>query len=107
MKDSQDWLDEILEEFGLDDRYNFEDRLHDRITDDEMCEQYEAFYNKAKSAIHKHILQEALEMIGDMEERETDDTSLQSWGKEDYEAFGRNMLRQELRNKFNDKYKED
>jgi hypothetical protein len=100
VKDSQDWLDEILEEFGLDDRYNFEDRLHDRITDDEMCEQYEAFYNKAKSAIRKHILQEALEMIG---EDESDDNVVIN----DLYMATRNGLRQELRNKFNDKYKED
>ena len=50
---------------------------------------------------------EALEMIGELEERETEDMSLQSWDKDDYKAFGRNGLRAELRNKFNDKYKED
>jgi len=102
MKDSQDWLDEILEEFGLDDRYNFEDRLHDRITDDEMCEQYEAFYNKAKSAIRKHILQEAKSLIEEMA-IQFDDIN----PDDPRPDVIRNNTLAELRNKFNDKYKED
>ena len=100
MKDSQDWLDEILDKLKL-----FTKTPLGRMTP----EQDEATldWRQAKSAIREHFLKEALEMIGDMEERETEDMSLQSWGKEDYEAFGRNILRLELRNKFNDKYKED
>jgi hypothetical protein len=37
-----------------------------------------------------------LELIGDMEERETDDMALKSWTPEDYKAFGRNELRGQL-----------
>lgn len=103
MKDSQDWLDDLFDDW-LGKAKGF------TPSDSSLSATLKTRHivaSDAKSAIRKHILQEALEMIGDMEERETDDMSLQSWGKEDYEAFGRNMLRNELRNKFNDKYKED
>lgn len=36
------------------------------------------------------------EIIGDLEQRETDDSSLKSWTPEDYKAFGRNELRVKL-----------
>lgn len=37
-------------------------------------------------------------MIGhDLEYRETDDMSLSSWTNEDYKAFGRNELRNDIR----------
>jgi hypothetical protein len=95
MKDSQDWLDEIL------------DKMHCCGQMNTLNMEYAPDRAVAKSAIREHFLKEALEIIGDMEERETEDMSLQSWGKDDYKAFGRNGLRAELRNKFNDKYKED
>jgi hypothetical protein len=38
-----------------------------------------------------------LELIGDVEQRETEDLSLQSWTPEDYKAFGKNELRVKLR----------
>lgn len=104
MKDSQDWLDELELRIGFLRQWLNEDRITDysNLVTNEQIEHWLDI-----KSLRKHILQEALKMIGDMEERETDDMSLQSWGKEAYEAFGRNMLRQELRNKFNDKYKED
>jgi len=40
-----------------------------------------------------------LELIGDMEERETSDMTLKSWTNEDYKAFGKNELKAELRQK--------
>ncbi len=43
-----------------------------------------------------------LELIDDMEQRETEDMTLSSWSTEDYKAFGRNGLRAELRNKVQD-----
>lgn len=92
MKDSQDWLVAVT---GL-----YADYYANKITLGELSD-------GVNSIVREHFLKEALEIIGDMEERETEDMSLQSWGKEDYEAFGRNILRLELRNKFNDKYKED
>ncbi len=40
-----------------------------------------------------------LELIGDVEQRETEDMSLKSWSTDDYKAFGKNELKLELRNK--------
>lgn len=40
-----------------------------------------------------------LELVGDVEQRETTDMSLKSWTSDDYKAFGRNELRIELRQK--------
>lgn len=40
-----------------------------------------------------------MELIGEMERRETTDMSLKSWTPEDYKAFGRNELRIELQQK--------
>lgn len=37
-----------------------------------------------------------LELIGDVEQRETDDMSLKSWTPDDYKAFGKNELKVEL-----------
>jgi len=37
-----------------------------------------------------------LALIGDMEQRETEDMQLKSWTNEDYKAFGRNDLRSKL-----------
>lgn len=40
-----------------------------------------------------------LELIGDVEHRETSDMSLKSWSTADYKAFGCNELKIELRKK--------
>ncbi len=40
-----------------------------------------------------------LELIGDPEQRETEDMSLSSWTPDDYKAFGKNELKIELRQK--------
>lgn len=40
-----------------------------------------------------------LELIGELEQRETDDMSLKSWTNEDYKVFGKNELKIELRQK--------
>lgn len=39
------------------------------------------------------------ELLGEVEARSTDDTTLQSWSNEDYKAFGKNELKVELLNK--------
>ena len=39
-----------------------------------------------------------LELVGQPEQRETDDMSLKSWTPDDYKAFGRNELIVKLRN---------
>jgi hypothetical protein len=92
-KDSQDWLDEILGNL-LDDYNSISKALN---TGDgtliSTVSSLEAAQAKAVFAIREHFLKEALEMIGEDEDN--------------IRAIGRNQLRQELRNKFNDKYKED
>lgn len=45
------------------------------------------------------IIELVEELIGEPEYRETDDMSLNSWTPEDYKAFGRNRLRNELKAK--------
>lgn len=95
MKDSQDWLSEILYE-----------RLPD-ITDVQHI--------KLRDAIRKHILQEALEMIGKDKVTVVKVTTPEgdAFIKGNYsrdrlcEMVGYNQAKQELRNEFNDKYKED
>lgn len=42
------------------------------------------------------------ELIGDVEQRETEDMSLNSWTPEDYKAFGKNELKIELRRRVNE-----
>lgn len=84
MKDSQDWLVELLYEFLGD--YKEKGYLSEGNT------------KQAKSAIRKHILQEALSLIGDDLPLDTEPNTGQRI---------HNKVKQELRNKFNDKYKED
>ncbi len=94
MKDSQDWLDEILE------TEPHRTGLHEDSGNGDPC------YCTTKSAIRKHILQEALEILKD----EPDNSNLEAITMaeiSDFPCHTRNKLRQELRNKFNDKYKED
>lgn len=54
---------------------------------------------KPNSIAKEQIKDLMLELIGDMEERETEDMALKSWSKEDYKAFGRNDLRSEMMKK--------
>lgn len=121
MKDSQDWLDEIvldyLRKFDYNNKYilPFDCHIDGRVGDmlGESLEEYNELmelYGELKSAIRKHILQEALEMIGKdalynprLKYPPKDGTSL---GTKDF-VIGYNGAKDELRNKFNDKYKED
>lgn len=91
MKDSQDWLDEILDKLKL-----FTKTPLGRMTP----EQDEATldWRQAKSAIREHFLKEALSLIP---EQADEDGSTGKW------VNGFNDANAELRNKFNDKYKED
>ena len=110
MKDSQDWLDEILDKLKL-----FTKTPLGRMTP----EQDEATldWRQAKSAIREHFLKEALEMIKDWREQGCPNTKLEgSYCNKcnycldrDNHDFGRgyDFSKAELRNKFNDKYKED
>jgi hypothetical protein len=89
MKDSQDWLDELLDNYGNwiaycenPVNYGHTPPRSGRITD-----------AQAKSAIREHFLKEALELI--------DEVGTYYVG--DWPACNPD----ELRNKFNDKYKED
>lgn len=90
MKDSQDWLDEILFE-AVESAAVYNKNI--------SPEEADYIQQVAKSAIRKHILQEALEILKDEPE--------QGWEARNTPTEERNQLRQELRNKFNDKYKED
>ena len=105
LQDSQDWLDDLELRIGFLRQWLNEDRITDGklVTNEEI----KHWLGYDKQAIKAHIKQEMLAFVGEMEARETEDMSLQSWGKEDYKAFGRNELRAELRKAINDKYKED
>ena len=81
MKDSQDWLDEILE------TEPHRTGLHEDSGNGDPC------YCTTKSAIRKHILQEALEIVDSVQAERVTGLDLVS--------------KQMVRNKFNDKYKED
>lgn len=94
MKDSQDWLVAVTNLYT--------DYYANKITLGELSD-------GVNSIVREHFLKEALEMIGEDEKPCT-----KTWDcpcgsehslKEDYSK--QNKLRQELRNKFNDKYKED
>ncbi len=52
--------------------------------------------------LNQYMLSEVLELIGDIEQRETTDMSLSSWTPEDYKAFGKNELKIELKQAFNE-----
>jgi len=85
MKDSQDWLDEIFVDWatahgmtGATGKIKFGLNKSDK---------------QAKSAIRKHILQEALSLIGDDLPLDTEPNTGQRI---------HNKVKQELRNKFND-----
>ena len=54
-----------------------------------------------KGALNDYYLELVLEIIGDIEQRETEDMSLLSWTPEDYKVFGKNELKIELRNALN------
>lgn len=85
MKDSQDWLDKCFDGLEVIDTNNHLSTVeHDK----------DILIKK----LRKHILQEALEMIGDDLPLDTEPNTGQRI---------HNKVKQELRNKFNDKYKED
>ena len=88
MKDSQDWLDidEVLENLWYE-------ASHD-------AEPIGSAVGRAKSAIREHFLKEAMEMIG--EDRAEDHIDEMVGFR-----YGYNTATRQLRNKFNDKYKED
>ena len=90
MKDSQDWLDidEVLENLWYE-------AAHD-------AEPIGSAVSKAKSAIREHFLKEALEMIDSAPK-----LILKGKFEDDMGLFGDYVEVAELRNKFNDKYKED
>jgi len=90
MKDSQDWLDEILE------TEPHRTGLHEDSGNGDPC------YCTTKSAIREHFLKEALEMINN-----TPKLILKGKFEDDMGLFGDYIEVAELRNKFNDKYKED
>lgn len=104
MKDSQDWLDEIvlgyLRKFDYNNKYilPFDCHIDGRVGDmlGESLEEYNELmelYGELKSAIREHFLKEALEMINNMEY--------------DDEDFTITPVLTKLEGKFNDKYKED
>ena len=48
---------------------------------------------------HKEIINLIESVVGEMEQRETEDMGLKSWTPEDYKAFGRNELRADIKSK--------
>ncbi|HEY5806163.1 MAG TPA: hypothetical protein VIS56_02125 [Candidatus Saccharimonadales bacterium] len=58
-------------------------------------------YKNITDKTRQQIKDVFLELIGDVEQRETEDMSLKSWTPEDYKAFGKNELRIELYDKVN------
>ena len=80
--------------------------LPDEVKDDEgNIQSYEErkANNEAMRLYYEQELRDLmLELVGDMEERETSDMTLKSWAMDDYKAFGRNELRCELLKKIGD-----
>lgn len=94
MKDSQDWLDDLFDDW-LGKAKGF------TPSDSSLSATLKTRHivaSDAKSAIRKHILQEALSLIGEDLPLNTEPNTGQRI---------HNKVKQELRNKFNDKYKED
>lgn len=83
MKDSQDWLVDITSLYA--------GYYAGKVTLGEL-------YDGVDGVVRKHILQEALEIIGDDLPLDTEPNTGQRI---------HNKVKLELRNKFNDKYKED
>lgn len=95
MKDSQDWLDEIV----LRALTTAPNNMQEKTINDKTIIVFEVQnYKVVTSTIRKHILQEALSLIGDDLPLDTEPNTGQRI---------HNKVKQELRNKFNDKYKED
>jgi hypothetical protein len=93
MKDSQDWLVAVT---GL-----YADYYANKITLGELSD-------GVNSIVREHFLKEALEMIGeDDRDYSGDNTDHDSNIFLVAASTACNELRAELRNKFNDKYKED
>lgn len=82
-------LDDIFDEMNMVEHGAFPDFL---LSEDGISISAE----KTRKYLHRKFKRLMLELIGDMEERETEDMSLKSWTKEDHQAFGRNMLRSKL-----------
>ena len=97
MKDSQDWLDEILGDYGAKRAVAYRDENQNDYGD--TCVKLKS---QAKSAIREHFLKEALEMINGLPK-----LILKGKFEDDMGLFGDYIEVAELRNKFNDKYKED
>ena len=96
MKDSQDWLDDLFDDW-LGKAKGF------TPSDSSLSATLKTRHivaSDAKSAIRKHILQEAMGLVGE------DEAMPGFTNNVDRRIMHRNNLRQELRNKFNDKYKE-
>ncbi len=88
MKDSQDWLVAVTNLYT--------DYYANKITLGELSD-------GVNSIVREHFLKEALEILKD-----DDQVAYRiSPGKSEVTTTTDNLLRQELRNKFNDKYKED
>jgi len=99
MKDSQDWLDEILEllvgnfaaKYKEGDWWGYDTNLGNQ----------EKTFEHAKSAIRKRVLQEALSLVED-----TPKLRLSAKFQEDFGLLGEYVSTDELRNKFNDTWGE-
>jgi len=65
------------------------------LTGEEQRKLWVTFQPKVKQQI-KNLM---LELIGDVEQRETEDMTLKSWTPDDYKAFGKNELKIKLRQK--------
>lgn len=64
-------------------------------------------YKEANTSFKSDIYSLLMDVIGDMEYRETLDMGLSSWTNEDFKAFGRNELRNEQRQKLNQLFNKD
>ena len=58
-------------------------------------------FKEAKQAIKQLMVNEFEKLLGELEYRETFDMSLSSWSTDDIKAFGKNELKNELRQKLN------
>ena len=75
--------------------------------DSKSMDKVEELEAEAIKSLNKTYLELVLEIIGDIEQRETEDMSLLSWTPEDYKVFGKNELKIELRNALNQRLGEE
>ena len=107
MKDSQDWLDEIIKEILLvDNAALYELRGSGAIAVEDLKRVKNKYIKRCKQAIRKHILQEALGILEGVDIERPGGVKILDRSYYEMKAMLDDFLVM-LRNKFNNIYKED